>query len=101
MDFESVRKSISEKIGEEATALISDDFATMMTLEKSFNDSLDTVTKERDSLKDRNEKLINANANLLLKVGTEVSEPKKEKEVEEDKPFNFSSVFDEKGNFKK
>lgn len=101
MDFESVRKSISDKIGEEATALISDDFATMMTIEKSFNDSLDAVTKERDSLKDRNEKLINANANLLLKVGTEVAEPKKEKEIEEEKPFNFSSVFDEKGNFKK
>lgn len=101
MDFESVRKSISDKIGEEATALISDDFATMMTIEKSFNDSLESITKERDSLKDRNEKLINANANLLLKVGTEVSEPKKEQEVEEEKPFNFASVFDEKGNFKK
>lgn len=101
MDFESVRKSISDKIGEEATALISDDFATMMTIEKSFNDSLESITKERDSLKDRNEKLINANANLLLKVGTEVSEPKKVEDVEDDKPFNFSSVFDEKGNFKK
>lgn len=100
MDFESIRKSISDKIGEENTALISDDFASMMTLEKSFNDSLEEVTKERDSLKDRNEKLINANANLLLKVGTEVSEPKKE-EVVEDKPFNFASVFDDKGNFKK
>ena len=100
MDFESVRKSISEKIGEENSALISDDFATMMTIEKSFNDSLEAVTKERDSLKDRNEKLINANANLLLKVGNEVAKPKEE-EVEEEKPFNFSSVFDEKGNFKK
>ena len=101
MDFESIRQSISDKLGEENTALISDDFASMMTLEKSFNDSLETVTKERDSLKDRNEKLINANANLLLKVGTEVSEPKKVEEVEDDKPFNFASVFDEKGNFKK
>lgn len=100
MDFESVRKSISEKIGEENSALISDDFATMMTIEKSFNDSLEAVTKERDSLKDRNEKLINANANLLLKVGNEVSKSKEE-EIEEEKPFNFSSVFDEKGNFKK
>lgn len=101
MDFESVRKSISDKIGEENTALISDDFATMMTLEKSFNDSLEELTKERDSLKDRNEKLINANANLLLKVGTEVAPKPKDEEVEDEKPFNFSSVFDEKGNFKK
>ncbi len=100
MDFESVRKSIAEKIGEENTALISDDFATMMTIEKSFNDSLEEVTKERDSLKDRNEKLINANANLLMKVGSEIV-TSKEEEPEEEKPFNFASIFDEKGNFKK
>lgn len=100
MDFESVRKSIAEKIGEENTALISDDFATMMTIEKSFNDSLEEVTRERDSLKDRNEKLINANANLLMKVGSEIVTPKEE-EPEEEKPFNFASIFDEKGNFKK
>ena len=44
MDFESVRKSISEKIGEEATALISDDFVNMQSLEKSFNDNLEKIT---------------------------------------------------------
>jgi hypothetical protein len=51
-------------------------------------------------LKERNDKLISANANLLMKVGNEVKEPKNE-ELEDEKPFNFSSVFDEKGNFKR
>lgn len=100
MDFESVRTSISEKIGEENTGLISDDFATMMTLEKEYADRLKETEKERDILKERNEKLINANANLLMKIGTEVKEPARE-EVEDEKPFNFASLFDDKGNFKR
>lgn len=101
MDFESVRNSISEKLGEENSALISDDFANMMTIEKTLSDTIESLTNERDNLKDRNEKLINANANLLLKVGTEISKPKEEEKEEEDEPFNFASIFDEKGNFKK
>lgn len=100
MDFESVRNSISEKLGEDNTSIISDDFATMITLEKQYNDSLEELKKERDMLKERNEKLISANANLLMKIGNEVKEPKNE-ELEDEKPFNFSSVFDEKGNFKR
>ena len=99
MDFESVRKSISEKIGEEATALISDDFVNMQSLEKSFNDNLEKITKERDDFKERNEKLINANASLYQKIGVEVKEPKEAEE--EIKPFDFRSVFDEKGNLKR
>lgn len=100
MDFESIKSSMSEKLGEENSAIISDDFVNLQTLEKSFNDKITDLEKERDSLKERNEKLVSANLNLQLKIGTEIKEPKKE-DVEEDKPFNFASVFDEKGNFKK
>lgn len=99
MDFEGIRKSISEKIGEEATALISDDFINMQSVEKSFNDNLEKITKERDDFKERNEKLINANASLYQKIGVEVKEPKDPEE--EKKPFNFRSVFDERGNLKR
>ena len=98
MDFESVRKSITEKIGEENSALISDDFVNMQSLEKSFNDKLETITKERDDLKSRNEKLINANASLYQKIGVEVKEPKESDQDE--KPFDFRSVF-ENGKFKR
>ena len=100
MDFESIKSSMSEKLGEENSAIISDDFVNLQTLEKSFNDKITDLEKERDSLKERNEKLVSANLNLQLKIGTEIKEPKKE-DAEEDKPFNFASVFDEKGNFKK
>lgn len=99
MDFKSVRDSITEKLGSENSGVIADDFANMMTLEKEFNDKYENLEKENQKLKEHNEKLISANANLLMKVGTEVKPPKDE-EVDE-KPFNFASVFDEKGNFKK
>lgn len=100
MDFKSVRDSITEKLGEENSSIIADDFANMMTLEKEYSDKYDNLEKENQKLKEHNEKLINANANLLMKVGTEVETPKKEVE-EDEKSFNFASVFDEKGNFKK
>lgn len=100
MDFKSVRESITEKLGDENSGVIADDFANMMTLEKEFNDKMENLQKENERLKEHNEKLISANANLLMKVGTEVEPKKKEEEVDE-KPFNFASVFDEKGNFKK
>lgn len=99
MDFEGIRKSISEKIGEEATALISDDFVNMQNIEKSFNDNLEKITKERDDFKERNEKLINSNANLYQKIAIELKEPKEAEE--EKKPFDFRSVFDERGNLKR
>lgn len=100
MDFKSVRESITEKLGDENSGVIADDFANMMTLEKEFNDKMENLQKENERLKEHNEKLISANANLLMKVGTEVESKKKEVE-EDEKPFNFASVFDEKGNFKK
>jgi len=100
MDFKSVRDSITEKLGSENSGVIADDFANMMTLEKEFNDKYENLEKENQKLKEHNEKLISANANLLMKVGSEVKPPKDEEEVDE-KPFNFASVFDEKGNFKK
>lgn len=101
MDFESIRSSISEKLGDENSAIISDDFTNMMALEKKFNEELEAVKQERDKLKTNNEKLVSANLNLQLKIGSEVKEESKNKEIEDDKPFNFASVFDEKGNFKK
>lgn len=101
MDFESIRSSISEKLGDENSAIISDDFTNMMSLEKKFNEELEAVKQERDRLKTNNEKLVSANLNLQLKIGSDVKEESKKDEIEDDKPFNFASVFDEKGNFKK
>lgn len=100
MDFKSVRDAITEKLGSENAGIIADDFANMMTLEKEYNDKYETLEKENQKLKEHNEKLISANANLLMQVGTKIEPPKNEV-IEEDKPFNFASVFDDKGNFKK
>jgi len=68
-------------------------------IEDCYETNLFSILKERDDFKERNEKLINANASLYQKIGVEVKEPKEAEE--EKKPFDFRSVFDEKGNLKR
>ena len=60
---------------------------------KEKNDLIDKQKKDK-------EMLIEANGNLLqsIPMGKEKDE---KKEVEEEKPFDFRSVFDEKGNLKR
>lgn len=102
-DLDSIRKSMENKLGEDNSALIADDFASLIT----FNTEREKTLKSRDDeikrLKRDKETLITANGNLLQQISQESEEilkPKKE-EMKESKPFDFRSAFDEKGNFKK
>ena len=101
-DLEAITSSIKSKLGEEATALIADDLGTLITKNTQVYNSMLAKDNEITKLKDDKEKLVIANGNLLQQVpiGTSSKAPKEDEEVEK-KSFNFRSVFDEKGNFKK
>lgn len=101
-DLEAITSSIKSKLGEEATALIADDLGTLITKNTQVYNSMLAKDNEITKLKDDKEKLVIANGNLLQQVpiGTSSKAPKEDDEVEK-KSFNFRSVFDEKGNFKK
>lgn len=100
--LENITKSIQEKLGKENSALISDDLGLLITENtKAFNESV-SKDNEITTLKDRNEKLVIANGNLLQQVPKLDSynhheEPTKE---ESKKKFNFKDAFDDKGHFK-
>lgn len=101
-DLEVITNSIKSKLGEEATALIADDLGTLITKNTQVYNAMLSKDNEITKLKDDKEKLVIANGNLLQQVpiGTSSKAPKEDVEVEK-KSFNFRSVFDEKGNFKK
>ena len=100
-ELEAITNSIKSKIGEEATALIADDLGTLITRNTQVYDNLLSKDKEITKLKDDKEKLVIANGNLLQQVPMSKSANNPKDEEEEKKPFNFRSLFDDKGKFKK
>lgn len=98
-DLKAITDSIEEKIGKENSGIIADDLGKLFTLNKQTIDSINKLESEKADLISKNDKLIVANGNLLQQIPME-KEPEKEKE-EEYKPFNYRSIFDEKGNIKR
>ena len=95
--------SLKEKLGEENMAMISDDLGTLMTQNSSVINESIKKDETLKTLKENNERLVMANANLLqqIPVHPEYDKHQEKEEEEEKRSFSFRSVFDEKGNFKK
>lgn len=100
-EYQELINSASEKLGKENSALVSDLFGTMISDNAEMNKTIDSKNKEIEKLQKTNEMLTQANGQLLQQVSMGYEEPEKEEKEEEKKPFNFHSVFDEHGNFKK
>lgn len=102
MKFDDIQKSIMDKLGEETSGMIADDMANLITLNSTNTEKITSLNEQIEKLKKDKETLITANGNLLQQIGVEnesILNPKKEEEVYT--PFDFRSVYDEKGNFKK
>ena len=97
-DYDSKMTSMLEKIGDDASSLIIDDVAMLLTDNQKMNDEISNKNQEIERLKNLNSKLQQVNGNLLLQIPTKKEEVNERKE--EKKPFNMRDVFDEKGNFK-
>lgn len=104
MNFDDIQNSIKEKLGDENTGLIADDLANLITLNSKHENDINDLNGEISRLKKDKETLIQANGNLLQQIDASkdnVLKPKEENDNNEYTPFDFSSVYDEKGNFKK
>lgn len=100
-ELEAITDSIKSKLGDENIALIADDLGTLISKNTIVHDNLLSKDNEISKLKDDKEKLVIANGRLLQQVPMSNNSKKDEKEEEEKKEFNFKSIFDEKGKFKK
>ena len=92
MNIEEYTDSIQKKIGKEEAGKIADDIAKILTYENKIKKDIKDRDDEITKLKKDKEMLIEANGNLLqsIPMGKEKDE---KKEVEEEKPFDFRSVF--------
>lgn len=104
-EFEKITKSIQDKLGKENTSLIADDLGRLITDNGTMNADLKQRDERISKLEKDKEALITSNANLLQQVamGDEggLINKNEPKEDEPQKPFDYRSVFDEKGNFKR
>lgn len=99
MNIEEYTNNIQEKIGKEEAGKIADDIAKILTYDNKIKKDLEDRDNEITKLKKDKEMLIEANGNLLQSIP--MGKEKDEKKEEENKPFDFRTVFDEKGNLKR
>lgn len=102
-ELDKLINGIQEKIGKDASGLISDDLGMLITDNTNMNKDLTNKENEINKLKDQKEKLIATNGNLLQQISMGEEENffiKNKKEKEKPKKFNFKDAFDTKGHFK-
>ena len=104
-DLIKITDSLTEKLGEEQSALIADDIGLLITANADIQKSIQSKDEEIKQLRSDKEKLVSANSNLLRQIpmGFEAPKPAPKAEAEESSlsHFSFRDAFDENGNFKK
>lgn len=95
--------TIQEKLGKEESGKIADSLANILIIEEANTKTIQEKDDKIQKLGKDKDMLIEANGNLLLhqaqaKEDSFFEEGKKE---ESKQPFDFRSVFDSKGHFKK
>lgn len=101
MDFNSIVKNMQEKLGEENSSLISDDFASLMTFQNNQEKEISTRNEKIARLEKTNESLVRANGNLLQQVAdfTTEDESMNETETKKSEPLDYRTLFDKNGKF--
>ena len=69
--FNETINHIKEKVGEENSALISDELISLMTEHKSLTEQNESSAKQIETLKSEKDDLVNANAKLFRRLGFE------------------------------
>ena len=100
MNLTEITEKIQEKLGKEESGKIADDIANILIFEESNNKSIESKNNEINKLKKDKDMLIEANGNLLLHV-PQAREESTVEEREEKTPFDYRSIFDEHGKFKR
>lgn len=95
----AICENIRKTIGEEQSALISDDLAN---LESDYISTLNSVSdkdKSINDLKSRNDELISVNGRLFQRIGEsqETKKPSENNDNEDDEPLDLSKIIDERG----
>lgn len=80
--------------------MISDDIVSLMNESDTENTNIQKQQEENTSLKEKYNKLLETNGNLMQKIVMGQEEKKEEIDKKKEKEeFSMRSCFDEKGNF--
>ena len=98
-----ITESMQQKLGEENSAVIADDFGNLITANSQAQQDLLAKNEEIKRLQDMNAKLIASNGALLKQVPAGKSEvnERTRSEVTEEKEISWNDVFNKNGSFKK
>ena len=101
-ELKTISNNIKEKLGDESFAMIGDDLGQIITGREMMEKDIKARDSEISDLKDKNQKLVDANARLFKQIPTvHASESKDEDDELPMKNISLRSAFDEHGNFKK
>jgi len=103
-EMEQLTNGIQEKLGKEASALIADDLGKLITDNTLMNSEITKRDEKITKLQTDKENLIMTNGNLLQQVAMGKDDDNKiynknQKEEKEEKPFDYSKIFDENRKF--
>ena len=90
---------LQDKLGKENSAVIADDLGILISSNAETQKALQARDEKIEKLRERNEKLILANGNLLKQIPAEGSEPVPKSEEPKAKSASFSDIFDAHGRF--
>ena len=104
MELNKIVDTIQEKLGKEESGKIADDLANILVFEEANTKTLKEKDEVIAKVKKDKEMLIEANGNLLLHVPQAKEEDSffedGKKDTKPTEPFDFRTIFDEKGKFR-
>lgn len=91
---------LQDKLGKESSAVIADDLGILISSNAETQKALKARDEKIEKLRERNEKLILANGNLLKQIPAEGSEPVRHEEEKKKSSLSIADAFDAHGRFK-
>ena len=106
-EHSEVITKIRDTIGEQNSALISDELLDLVANYDSIiteigdkNKEVEDIKEEKEKIKQENEELLKVNGKLFQKVTTKIDDINDEiKDKKEDEEISIDEIIDEKGNF--
>ena len=96
-ELETLTNSMRDAIGEESSALISEDLLNILSNYKNLLDELNAIKSENEILKNDKEELLKTNGKLFQRIGFDKEEEKSEdvKTDEDDEEKSTEEIIDE------
>lgn len=100
--FNNLISKIRTSIGDEASALNSEDFLGVISAYNTLYDESEKKTEDMKKLKDTNEELLKTNGKLFMQIGFNDPQPSSidEKLPSVEKKLTIDEIIDEKGGFR-